>query len=143
MNNGLRAKEEIALTIIFGIFLVLHGLVHLLYAGQSVRFFELRPGMTWPDGSWLFPKFLSAETTRLLGSVSLVLAALGFVTGGLGLLLRQAWWQPVTIASALFSTLIFVLFWNGRFQALDDHGAVGILINLAILAFVLVLKWPA
>jgi hypothetical protein len=31
-----------------GIFFLLHGLVHLLYAGQSLRFFELRPGMTWP-----------------------------------------------------------------------------------------------
>ena len=33
------------LTILFGIFLILHGLVHLLYAGQSSRLFELQPGM--------------------------------------------------------------------------------------------------
>ena len=37
-------------TVIFGVFLMLHGLVHLLYLGQSQRFFELQPGMTWPDG---------------------------------------------------------------------------------------------
>jgi len=36
------------LTIILGIFCILHGLVHLLYAGQSRRLFELRPGMVWP-----------------------------------------------------------------------------------------------
>jgi hypothetical protein len=31
-------------TIIPGIFLIWHGLVHLLYAGQNKRYFELRPG---------------------------------------------------------------------------------------------------
>ncbi len=40
--------------IVVGVFLILHGLVHLLYAGQALRYFELRPGMTWPDASWLF-----------------------------------------------------------------------------------------
>jgi hypothetical protein len=49
-------------TIIVGIFLVLHGLVHLLYAGQSGRFFELRPGTIRPDNSWLFSNFLGDAT---------------------------------------------------------------------------------
>jgi hypothetical protein len=39
------------ITIIADIFLILHGLVHLLYAGQGWRFFEIRPGMVWPDGA--------------------------------------------------------------------------------------------
>jgi hypothetical protein len=30
--------------ILVGIFFILHGFVHLLYAGQSLRKFELRPG---------------------------------------------------------------------------------------------------
>ena len=34
--------------ILFGVVIVLHGLVHLLYFGQSARYFELQPGMTWP-----------------------------------------------------------------------------------------------
>jgi len=131
------------LTIIFGIFLVLHGLVNLLYAGQSARFLELRPNMIWPDGAWLFSQFLGNETTRLLASASLGLAALGFFIGSLGLLIHRSWWKPVTIGSALFSTAIFFLFWNGRFQALDDQGGVGILINLAVMAIVLILKWPS
>jgi hypothetical protein len=29
--------------IIFGVFIVLHGLIHLLYFGQSRRLFELQP----------------------------------------------------------------------------------------------------
>ena len=86
-------------TIIIGIFFLLHGLVHLLYAGQSGRLFELRPNMTWPDGSWIFSKRLD-ETTRLLASISLVLAALGFIAGGTVLVIRQDGWRLVPVGSA-------------------------------------------
>jgi hypothetical protein len=126
------------LTIIISIFFALHGLVHLLYAGQSRRLFELRPGMVWPDGSWLFSKLLGNETTRLLASILLALATLGFVASGLGLLIRQDWWRPVTVGAAIVSTVIFFLFWDGRFQALDDKGGIGLLINVAILVVVLI-----
>ena len=129
------------LTIILSIFCVLHGLVHLLYAGQSRRLFELRPGMVWPDGSWLFSKLLGDETARLLASILLALAALGFVAGGLGLLIRQDWWRPMTVGAVVLSAAIFFLFWEGRFRALGDKGGIGILINLAILAAVLIWKW--
>jgi hypothetical protein len=40
------------MSIFAGIFFILHALVHLLYAGQALRYFELRPGLTWPDGAW-------------------------------------------------------------------------------------------
>lgn len=70
------------LSFFIGIFIVLHGLVHLLYFGQSRRLFELRPGMDWPDGSWLFSRLFSDETTRTLASVSYIIAAIGFVVGG-------------------------------------------------------------
>lgn len=124
-------------TILFGIFFILHGLVHMLYAGQSRRYFELRPGMTWPDGSWLFSKFLSDETTRLAAVAALAIATLGFTAGGAGLLFRQEWWRPMAMGAAAFSSLIFIVLWDGRFQALDAKGGVGILINLAILAVAL------
>lgn len=130
------------LAIIMSIFFVLHGLVHLLYAGQSRRLFELRPKMVWPDGSWAFSRLLGDESTGLLASISLVLAALGFVAGGGGLAIQQPWWRPVIVCSAAFSTLLFFLLWDGKLQALADKGGVGLLINLAILAVVLVLKWP-
>ena len=49
-----------------GVFVVLHGLVHLLNLGQSVRLFELQPGMTWPDGSWAFSRLLGNNRTRTM-----------------------------------------------------------------------------
>jgi hypothetical protein len=130
------------LRLIVGVFLILHGLVHLLYFGQSWRLFELQPRMVWPDGSWAFSRLLGNETTRLLASISCVLAAIGFVAGGTGMLAGQTWWRPATVASAVFSALLFVLCWDGGMQRLDNKGLFAILINAAILVSVLVLRWP-
>jgi len=130
------------LRIIIGVFMVLHGLVHLLYSGQSWRLFELQPGMVWPDGAWVLSKLVGDETIRILASIFMVLAAIGFVAGGAGILVRQAWWRPVVLGSASFSAVIVVLFWNGTMQKLNDQGAIALLINLAILVAVLVLRWP-
>jgi hypothetical protein len=128
--------------IVFGIFIVLHGLVHLLYFGQSARYFELQPGLAWPDGSWAFSRLLGGGATRMLASSLLILAAIGFVSGGIGVFFRQAWCRPVIVGAAAFSSLIYILFWDGGWQNLDGKGGVGILINLAIMAVVLVLQWP-
>ena len=131
-----------AIKLVFGIFIVLHGLVHLLYFGQSWRFFELQAGMVWPDGSWAFSRLLGDEPTRLLASVACVLAAVGFVVGGVGILAEQSWWRTAVIGAALFSSLLYLLFWNGKMQHLDNQGAIGLLINAAIVVAVLVFQWP-
>jgi hypothetical protein len=131
------------LRFIIGVFMVLHGLVHLLYAGHSWRLFELRPEMAWPDGSWAFSKLLGDSTTRTLASVLYVLATIGFVAGGVGVFARQEWWRVVVVGSAAFSTAIILLFWDGRMQAVTDKGLIAVLINLAILVALLVLKWPS
>jgi hypothetical protein len=120
------------MTIVFGIFLILHALVHLLYAGQALRFFELRPGLAWPDGSWLFSRLLGDPATRWLTAVSLTMAALGFLAAGLGLFFGTGWTRTVTLGAAGFSVLIYLLFWDGKFQALPDQGGVGMLISLGI-----------
>ncbi|MBW6516897.1 MAG: hypothetical protein K0A89_00115 [ANME-2 cluster archaeon] len=98
------------LGLIFGVFIVVHGRVHLFYVGQSRRLFELQPGMVWPDGSRAFSKHLGDETTRMLASTSCVLTAIGFVAGGIGLLTGQTWGSPVVVGSAVLSTIIFIFF---------------------------------
>jgi hypothetical protein len=131
------------LSMIFGIVLILHGLVHLLYVGQSLKKFELTAGMVWPDRSWLFTKLLREENVLLLIAVCLAIAALGFISAGLGSLLRWNWWQPAVIGSAILSTLIFLLAWDGRFKALNDQGGIGVLIDLAVIILLKVVNWPA
>jgi len=53
-----RERRNSLLRLIIGVFIVLHGLVHLLYFGQSWRFFELQPEMVWPEDSWAFSRLL-------------------------------------------------------------------------------------
>ncbi|MFN2199635.1 MAG: hypothetical protein ACK2UO_00420 [Caldilineaceae bacterium] len=118
--------------IVFGIFLVLHGFVHLLYAGQSLRLFELQAGLVWPDGSWALSDILDNGTTRQLAAVLLVITAAGFLLGGTAVLLNQAWWRYAVVAAAAFSTLLYIALWDVTWRQLDAKGAVGILINLGI-----------
>jgi hypothetical protein len=98
--------------------------------------------MVWPDGSWAFSRLLGDEAARNLASISLILAAIGLVVGGIGVLVSQAWWRPVVVGAAAFSSVVYILFWNGRMQNLDGQGAVGLLIDIGILLAVLVLRWP-
>jgi hypothetical protein len=128
--------------IIFGIFLVLHGLVHMLYFGHSVRFFALQEGMLWPDGALVISRLIGNESARMLAGIFLVLAAAGFVVGGAGLLFNQAWFKPLVVTVAVFSSLIFLLFWDGAFQSLSNKGLFAILINVGILLLVLVFHLP-
>jgi len=114
----------------------------MLYFGQSAGYFELQPGMVWPDGSWAFSRLLGDATFRTLASIFLVLAAIGFVVGGIGLFAKQAWWRPTIIAVAIFSSALFVLSWDAGWSHLDNKGGVGILINLAILVALLIFQWP-
>lgn len=128
---------------IIGVFLLLHSLVHLLYFGQSTRYFELKPGMAWPDGAWAFSKLLGEGATRNLASIALIMAAMGLAASGIGILVGQAWWRPLVLGATAFSSVLFVLFWNGRTQNLDGQGGVGLLIDMAILAAVLLLRWSS
>lgn len=125
----------------FAIFIILHGLVHLLYSGQSWRLFELQPAMIWPDGSWVFSKFSPDEPTRLLATIACVMIAAGFATGGIAILFRQSWWQPVVVTVAIFSSLVFILLWNGKMEQLHNQGAIGVLINIALIFAVIILRW--
>ena len=118
--------------LIIGVLIVLHGLVHLLYFGQSARYFELQPGMLWPDGSWVFSKLLGDEQTRRAAAMLLVVVAIGFVVGGIAIILGQVWGRRLNMALSIFSSLIFLLFWDGAWQQLDNKGAIGLLINAAI-----------
>ena len=127
---------------VIGIFMVLLGLVHLLYCGQSQRAFGLQAGMVWPDGSWAFSRMLGDGGTRLLATALLALAAAGFVGGGAGILAGQGWWRPVVVGAAGLSSAIFLVFWDGGWQNLDDKGVIALLINAAILIAILAFQWP-
>jgi hypothetical protein len=125
-----------------GAFIMVHGLVHLLYFGQSRRLFELQPGMVWPDGSWAFSRLVGDEASRWLASASCPLDAIAFLAGGMAILAQQAWWRWAVVGAAAFSSIVVLLFWDGKLQRLDDQGGIALLIKIAILAAALVPRWP-
>lgn len=119
--------------IITGIFILLHGLVHLLYFGQSLRFFELQRGMIWPDNSLLLSKFLQVETLRIFTGILCLLASIGFIISGVGFIFKTNWWISSLTVSSILSAIIFLLFWDGQWHNLDDQGIYSILINILML----------
>ena len=128
--------------ILVSVFLVLHGLVHLLYFAQSARIFELKPDMIWPSGSWALSRILRGNGTRTLASALCILVAAGFVVGAVGILLEQPWWSAPVVASAVVSAGLFLLCWNGQLKNIDSQGGVGFVLDMLILMAILVFPWP-
>ncbi|MCL7454159.1 MAG: hypothetical protein M8467_14040 [Anaerolineae bacterium] len=116
-----------------GIFMVLHGLVHLWYLTLSQGLVEFEAEMGWTGRSWLFSAFLGDAAMRWLATALFAVATMGFVAGGLGLVAQQEWWEPVTIVTAAISVVTILLFWDGGMQMLVQKGLIGFLIDIAIL----------
>ena len=93
--------------------------------------------MEWPDYSWLFSRFLHYDEIRVVASVACLLATIGFVAGGIGMLLELVWWSTALIISAAFSGTLFFVFWDGDTARLTNQGAVDFLINIVILIVLL------
>ena len=124
---------------LFNVFLILHGLVHLLYFALSRKLFELdKPLAGWPEQSWLFSKFLGVAATRNVASVLYALAIILFVVSGVSGLLRVAAWPSIVVIAAVFSSVTIILFWDGVLKRMPDKGFMGVLINAAILIVVLI-----
>ena len=126
----------------FGVVMVLHGMVHLLYAAHSAQRLQLKPGMTWPDGSWVWSRLLPARTVRDQATVTMLLSGAAFVVGAAAVFARQAWWRPVAVVVAALSALAFIFLWDGKKRNLDGQGAIGVIIDVAVLVAALVLDWP-
>jgi hypothetical protein len=141
-HNDPAPRGEVFLKIAFGVFIILHGLVHLLYFGQTNRYFELKPGMTWPTGSWAFSHILNDGALRFLASIFLALAGFGFIASGVGTLFNLAWHRALIIIIAILSALIFIFFWSGGKKDLDGQGLLGVLIDIWLFVMVALVHWP-
>jgi len=68
---------------------------------------------------------------RVIGILWLI-AALAFAVSGIGVLARLSWWLPVTVIVAVFSFILCIIGW--------PDSRIGVFINVAIVAFLLVGK---
>lgn len=121
------------LRFLFGLFIVLHGLVHLWYFTLSQRLVEFQAEMGWNGKSWVLSNPLGDSTCRPLASFVYVLATIAFVTSGVGIFTNASWLRPVLIGSAIFSSVGILLFWDGDMRMLVQKGLIGLLINVAVL----------
>lgn len=99
--------------------------------GQALRLFELREGMTWPDGA----RFLSAipdSALEALAAITIGLSSLALIVGGIGIALGVGWGPPVTLVAAILLAVVHVLLWNGDWRTFSDQGLYGIIIDVAI-----------
>ena len=128
--------------ILVGAFLIAHGAVYGLYVGQALRLFELKPGFTWPDGSWALSGLIGNPGVHSAAAVLFSLVAAGFAVSGTALIAGQPWWGMLASSTAVVATVAVVLLWNGRLQGLDTQGAYAILINASIVVAALGLHWP-
>jgi hypothetical protein len=124
--------------LLIGIFIILHGLVHLWYLTLSQRLVPFRPEMGWTGKSWLLTGVLGDGTTRTLASLLFALGTIGFVAGGVGYLTGRDWWRAAVITSALVSAATTLLFWDGRTKYIVQKGMVGLLIDIGLLLWLLV-----
>ena len=128
--------------VVVGLLPILHGIVHLIYFGQAQRYFEMQAGMVWPDGSWAFSRVMSEKAARAVAATGCLISAISYLGAGVGVLADLGWWRPVVVIGASVSTVLFVLFWDGRLKKLGERGVFGVLINVAVLLSVLVFDWP-
>jgi hypothetical protein len=124
--------------VLLGVFIVLHGLIHLVYAGHSARLWEAKPRTEWPDGSWACSRRFGDRATRRVAAGVLLLLAAAFGVGGGGTISDQSWWRPMVVGAAALSVALFCLLWNGSRRNLDGQGAIGLLISVVLLVAVVV-----
>lgn len=128
------------LKVLVGVFILLHGLVHLWYFTLSQGLVTFQPEMGWTGRSWLLSRFVQESTLRPIASTLYVLAAMAFIPGSIGVFIGAAWMRPVLVGAAIFSSAVILFFWDGSGEMLVQKGVLGLAINLVILVVLLVFQ---
>ena len=89
--------------------LLAHGIGHVM--GFLAAWTKLPMGFV--DRSWVLGGDVKIQTAigRAFGLIWLV-ALVGFIGAGLGLLLRQEWWSALATAGSVISIVAIVPWWN-------------------------------
>ena len=124
-------------TIGAGLFLVLHGVVHIWYVALSQGVVEIEDQMGWNGHSWLLSALLPTGTILSIASALYIIAAAGFAAGAIGYVFDAQWATRVLVGAAVVSTLTLVAMWDGRPDLLVEKGLLGVLINAGIVAILL------
>lgn len=119
--------------VLAGVFLVLHGAVHMLWVSIARGWIPVEEGPQWSGRSWLFTGPLGQQTTLSLGAVMFTLTTMAFVVAGIGLITGQSWYSPLAIAASALSIVTVLGFWDGGLDHLLDKGFLGIVIDAVVI----------
>ncbi len=110
--------------------LIVHGLAHL--SGFLASWTANDGGFT--DRPWIISTSISVHDPvgRMFGILWLI-AMIGFVGSGVGLVLRQAWWPTLAMAAVLLSLLVIVPWWH----SVPPGAKIGAAFDLLVLAVLL------
>jgi len=125
---------------IITLFILLHGWVHvwyLLLAGNIVKY---TPDMGWTGNSWLLSGWMGESTPKQLAIFLYLIVAILFTATGICYYLGKMWYMNMLLISTVLSSLLIITFFDGKFELLVQKGLVGLIINIALLAWVLIVK---
>ncbi len=121
------------LKVLFGLFIMLHGLVYLWYVVLSYGLVEFQPDMGWTGESRLLSGVLGESKTRSLAGILYIVATVAFVVSGIGIFAGAEWRHSLLLGSAILSSVIILLYWDGKMEMFIQKGLGGLLINAGII----------
>lgn len=121
--------------ILAGLFLIAHGLVHLLYLAPRPEDDPNYPFV--PEGRWFARALgLAPSTAKAVAGALAVACMVMLVISGIALLAGAALWEPTAVLGAAISLVLMVLFFHPWL-------VFGIAIDVAIIGSVLSWHVPA
>jgi hypothetical protein len=132
--------EVLMSRILSGIFIILHGLVHIWYVVLSFNLVTFQPDMGWTGNSWLFTHFKSNQVMRIIAGILFIISTMLFVISGITILANLSGVNTVLSLAAILSTITLVVFWDGKTDMIVHKGIVGVLINLVIIVAVFLIS---
>lgn len=102
------------LKVVIGLFLIAHGLVHLLYFIPPKPDFPMSPDKSWLVGRGVVPLTIvspAVKTLAVAGMAGFILLAFSFWDLGV----PQGWFAPLAVAASLVSLVVLALTWIRSF----------------------------
>ena len=129
--------------ILFAIFVILHGLVHMWYVTLSQGWVKFQTEMGWSGRSWLLANIFEEKISLNIASGFYIFSTVLFVITGIGLLASSSWARVALIMSSIVSAITILVFWDGKPNMLVEKGLIGLLINIGFLILVYATSWIA
>ncbi|MCG3225861.1 MAG: hypothetical protein H7645_03000 [Candidatus Heimdallarchaeota archaeon] len=128
------------LHILFGILLIIHGLVFFMFL-IYVKLPEEEGYFGWSRQSWLLDRYLEDKIVKIVGIVLWILVMVGFVVSGIVILSKNESWRLIDIIASFISLFAFTLFWN-ELKPKPKYFILGPIIAIINIITLLIDKWP-